>query len=106
MGVCQKPEVVDKHPNKVYGKAAIGAPPMSVPHLDKRIIGGKHMLLFGLCGLQPAIPEDRIPPGPLQVNSTSQPHPGCRSWPAELGLDGVLGEAAAGERQQEVCRAA
>eukprot|EP00421_Protoceratium_reticulatum_P009095 CAMPEP_0168374616 /NCGR_PEP_ID=MMETSP0228-20121227/9392_1 /TAXON_ID=133427 /ORGANISM="Protoceratium reticulatum, Strain CCCM 535 (=CCMP 1889)" /LENGTH=555 /DNA_ID=CAMNT_0008387567 /DNA_START=77 /DNA_END=1744 /DNA_ORIENTATION=- len=45
--VCQNPEVVDKHPNKVYGKAAIGAPPMSVPHLDKRIIGGKHMILFG-----------------------------------------------------------
>jgi len=45
--VCQNPAVVDKHPNKVYGKAAIGAPPMSVPHLDKRIIGGKHMLLFG-----------------------------------------------------------
>merc|ERR1712050_593738 len=45
--VCQNPEVVDKHPNKVYGKAAIGAPPMSVPHLDKRIISGKHMLLFG-----------------------------------------------------------
>mmetsp|Transcript_128143 Transcript_128143/g.399061 ORF Transcript_128143/g.399061 Transcript_128143/m.399061 type:complete len:549 (-) Transcript_128143:376-2022(-) len=45
--VCQNPEVVDKHPNKVYGKAAIGAPPMSVPHLDKRVIGGKHMLLFG-----------------------------------------------------------
>mmetsp|Transcript_45992 Transcript_45992/g.103385 ORF Transcript_45992/g.103385 Transcript_45992/m.103385 type:complete len:559 (+) Transcript_45992:88-1764(+) len=45
--VCQNPEVVAKHPNKVYGKAAIGAPPMSVPHLDKRIIGGKHMILFG-----------------------------------------------------------
>lgn len=45
--VCQNPVVVDKHPAKVYGKAAIGAPPMSVPHLDKRIIGGKHMLLFG-----------------------------------------------------------
>merc|ERR1719254_165348 len=45
--VCQNPAVVDKHPCKVYGKAAIVAPPMSVPHLDKRIIGGKHMLLFG-----------------------------------------------------------
>eukprot|EP00932_Pfiesteria_piscicida_P020166 SRR837773.6981.p2 GENE.SRR837773.6981~~SRR837773.6981.p2 ORF type:complete len:368 (-),score=207.64 SRR837773.6981:87-1115(-) len=45
--VCQNPSVVDKHPAKVYGKAAIGAPPMSVPHLDKRVIGGKHMLLFG-----------------------------------------------------------
>eukprot|EP00444_Apocalathium_aciculiferum_P000457 CAMPEP_0183396538 /NCGR_PEP_ID=MMETSP0370-20130417/10059_1 /TAXON_ID=268820 /ORGANISM="Peridinium aciculiferum, Strain PAER-2" /LENGTH=553 /DNA_ID=CAMNT_0025577337 /DNA_START=69 /DNA_END=1730 /DNA_ORIENTATION=+ len=45
--VCQNPAVVDKHPSKCYGKAAIGAPPMSVPHLDKRLIGGKHMLLFG-----------------------------------------------------------
>merc|ERR1719414_1187712 len=45
--VCQNPTVVDKHPAKVYGKAAIGAPPMSVPHLDKRVISGKHMLLFG-----------------------------------------------------------
>lgn len=45
--VCQNPEVVKLHPNKVYGKASIGAPPMSVPHLDARIIGGKHMLLFG-----------------------------------------------------------
>jgi len=45
--VCQNPAVVDKHPNKVYGKAAIGAPPMSVPHLDRRNIGGKQMILFG-----------------------------------------------------------
>jgi len=45
--VCQNPEVAAQHPNKVYGKAAIGAPPMSVPHLDARIIGGKKMVLFG-----------------------------------------------------------
>merc|ERR1711920_1212388 len=45
--VCQNPEVVKKHPNKCYGKAAIGAPPMSVPHLDRRNIGGKEMILFG-----------------------------------------------------------
>ena len=31
----------------MYGKAAIGAPPMSVPHLDSRIIHGKPALLFG-----------------------------------------------------------
>jgi len=45
--VCQKPEVASRHPCKCYGKAAIGAPPMSVPHLDSRIIGGKQMVLFG-----------------------------------------------------------
>ncbi|QJC52465.1 malate:quinone oxidoreductase [Paenibacillus albicereus] len=45
--VCQKPEVVSRHHAKVYGKAAVGAPPMSVPHLDKRYIEGKEMLFFG-----------------------------------------------------------
>jgi malate dehydrogenase (quinone) len=45
--VCDKPEVVDRHNAKVYGLAAVGAPPMSVPHLDTRIIDGKRALLFG-----------------------------------------------------------
>ena len=45
--VCHKPEIVEQHDSKVYGKASIGAPPMSVPHLDTRIIGGKKALLFG-----------------------------------------------------------
>ncbi|TGN40569.1 malate dehydrogenase (quinone) [Marinobacter confluentis] len=45
--VCQKPEIVEQHRSKVYGKAPIGAPPMSVPHLDTRIINGKPALLFG-----------------------------------------------------------
>lgn len=45
--VCTNPEVVEKHHGKVYGKAAVGAPPMSVPHLDTRYIDGKKSLLFG-----------------------------------------------------------
>ncbi|MDI9244351.1 malate dehydrogenase (quinone) [Marinobacter sp. CHS3-4] len=45
--VCQKPEIVAQHNSKVYGKAPIGAPPMSVPHLDTRIINGQPALLFG-----------------------------------------------------------
>ncbi|MCR8921501.1 malate dehydrogenase (quinone) [Dasania sp. GY-MA-18] len=45
--VCTNPEVVKQHNAKVYGKAAIGAPPMSVPHLDTRNIGGETALLFG-----------------------------------------------------------
>lgn len=45
--VCTDTEVADKHHAKVYGKAAIGAPPMSVPHLDTRVINGKQALLFG-----------------------------------------------------------
>ncbi len=30
-----------RHLAKVYGKAAVGSPPMSVPHLDTRYFGGK-----------------------------------------------------------------
>ncbi|MBS7344849.1 MAG: malate:quinone oxidoreductase [Caryophanon sp.] len=45
--VCKNEEIVDKHFAKVYGKAAVGAPPMSVPHLDTRFIDGKRSLLFG-----------------------------------------------------------
>ena len=44
---CDRPEVVDRHTAKVYGMAAAGSPPMSVPHLDTRIIEGKRWLLFG-----------------------------------------------------------
>ncbi len=45
--VCKKPEVVKKHHAKVYSKAKIGAPPMSVPHLDTRVIDGEESLLYG-----------------------------------------------------------
>ncbi|MFT4123281.1 MAG: malate:quinone oxidoreductase [Microbacteriaceae bacterium] len=41
------PEVVARHRAKVYGKAAVGAPPMSVPHLDTRIVDGEASLMFG-----------------------------------------------------------
>ncbi|MCW1929029.1 malate:quinone oxidoreductase [Bhargavaea beijingensis] len=45
--VCNNPEVIEQHHSKVYGKAKVGAPPMSVPHLDTRYIDGKRSLLFG-----------------------------------------------------------
>lgn len=41
------PEIVSQHQAKVYSQAAVGAPPMSVPHLDTRIVNGKASLLFG-----------------------------------------------------------
>lgn len=45
--VCKNPEVIKQHSAKVYGKAPLGAPPMSVPHLDTRYIDGEPALLFG-----------------------------------------------------------
>ena len=44
---CDDTAISNRHHAKVYGKAAHGSPPMSVPHLDTRIIGGKKSLLFG-----------------------------------------------------------
>jgi len=44
---CDDDAVSNRHHAKVYGKASEGSPPMSVPHLDTRIIGGKKSLLFG-----------------------------------------------------------
>jgi len=44
---CDNPEVVKHHQAKVYSLAAVGAPPMSVPHLDTRVVDGKKSLLFG-----------------------------------------------------------
>lgn len=41
------PKIVAQHQAKVYGKAAVGAPPMSVPHLDTRVVDGETALLFG-----------------------------------------------------------
>ncbi|MEC5142129.1 malate:quinone oxidoreductase [Chitinophaga sp. 212800010-3] len=44
---CTNPEIIAQHQAKVYGKASVGAPPMSVPHLDTRMIDGQRALLFG-----------------------------------------------------------
>ncbi len=47
---CTNEELINQHAAKVYGKAKVGAPPMSVPHLDTRIIDGEKGLLFGPYG--------------------------------------------------------
>jgi malate dehydrogenase (quinone) len=44
---CTNRELIEQHQVKVYGKASVGAPPMSVPHLDTRMIDGEKGLLFG-----------------------------------------------------------
>jgi malate dehydrogenase (quinone) len=44
---CDVDAVSHHHHAKVYGMAPDGSPPLTVPHLDRRIIGGKQSLLFG-----------------------------------------------------------
>jgi len=45
--ICTNPDIIARHHAKVYGKASVGSPPMSVPHLDTRVIDGRRSLLFG-----------------------------------------------------------
>lgn len=45
--VTENPEVAMRHLAKAYGKASVGSPPMSVPHLDTRVLDGKRVILFG-----------------------------------------------------------
>ena len=44
---CKNDQLIKEHRAKVYGKATVGAPPMSVPHVDTRLIDGRRELLFG-----------------------------------------------------------
>ena len=44
---CDVQDIASRHEAKVYGMASVGSPPMSVPHLDTRIIDGKRSILFG-----------------------------------------------------------
>lgn len=41
------PKIVAQHQAKVYSQASVGAPPMSVPHLDTRVVDGEASLMFG-----------------------------------------------------------
>ena len=45
--MTENPDVTRQHMEKVYGQASVGAPPMSVPHIDARFIDGKRVVLFG-----------------------------------------------------------
>lgn len=44
---CTNEDIINQHDGKVYSKAGVGSPPMSVPHLDTRYINGKKELMFG-----------------------------------------------------------
>lgn len=63
------PALTAGHQAKVYGLPPLGAPPMSVPHLDTRVINGKSWLLFGpFAGWSPKfLKQGKITDLPLSV---------------------------------------
>ncbi len=69
------PELVARHHAKVYGQAAFGAPPMSVPHLDTRVVQGKEYLMFGpYAGFTPKfLKKGRFTDLPFSVRGNNLP---------------------------------
>ena len=54
--ICNKAELIKMHNAKVYTQVTDGAPPMSIPHLDLRVINDKKLLLFGpFAGFSPKL---------------------------------------------------
>ena len=89
------PELVSSHQAKVYGQAAVGAPPMSVPHLDLRLIDGDHSLLFGpYAGFSPKfLKAGSLFDLPLQ-RPAGQPGLDARRRPHRAGPDPLPGPRA------------
>ena len=51
---CTNRELIAQHNAKVYGQPQLNAPPMSMPHLDTRVVNGERVLLFGpFAGFEP-----------------------------------------------------
>jgi malate dehydrogenase (quinone) len=69
------PEVAAAHKAKVYGFPSLGAPPMSAPHLDARIINGRQWLLFGpFAGWSPKfLKQGRVTDLPFSVRPDNLP---------------------------------
>ncbi len=97
------PEVVARHNAKVYGKASVGAPPMSVPHLDTRVVDGEASLLFGpYAGFSPKYLKTGTY---LDMFETIKPHnlyPMIRAGLANLDLVGYLAGEVFATREQRM----
>ena len=96
------PAIVKHHHAKVYGKAAVGAPPMSVPHLDTRVIDGEMSLLFGpYAGFSPNFLKEGSwwdLPGSIRVHNLG---PMMKVGLTEFGLEKyLLGEVFASREKQ------
>ena len=79
---CTNRELIDQHRAKVYGKAAVGAPPMSVPHLDTRVIGGRTGLLYGpYAGFSPRfLKQGKLNDGRIETLAEFVPEARAEDW--------------------------
>ncbi|ROR65013.1 malate:quinone oxidoreductase [Agrococcus jenensis] len=97
------PEVVARHNAKVYGKASVGAPPMSVPHLDTRVVDGEASLLFGpYAGFSPKYLKTGSYTDMFETIKGHNLMPMIRAGLANLPLVGYLGGQVFASRAQRL----
>ncbi|MCL2595276.1 MAG: malate dehydrogenase (quinone) [Promicromonosporaceae bacterium] len=85
------PKLLAQHQAKVYGKADLGAPPMSLPHLDTRWIDGQQYLMFGpFAGFSPRYLKHGLPLGLLTSLRTHNALPMAQAGLANLDLTRYL----------------
>ncbi|MCR8671038.1 malate:quinone oxidoreductase [Agrococcus sp. HG114] len=96
------PELVARHNAKVYGKASVGAPPMSVPHLDTRVVDGEASVLFGpYAGFSPKYLKSGTYLDMFETIKGHNLYPMIRAGLANLDLVGYLmGEVFASREQR------
>ncbi|GAA1425228.1 malate:quinone oxidoreductase [Agrococcus citreus] len=97
------PDVVAQHDAKVYGKASVGAPPMSVPHLDTRVVDGEASLLFGpYAGFSPKYLKTGSYTDMFETIKTHNIWPMVRAGLANLDLVGYLAGQVFASRAQRL----
>ena len=104
---CTNPRVISRHCGKVYGKPALGAPPMSVPHLDTRWIGASAAVTgdAGDAGPMSAMPTQQLLFGPYAGITTRFLKKG--SWLdllRSIGIDNVRPVLSAGVANLDLSR--
>ena len=102
---CDDPEINKRHHAKVYGKASVGSPPMSVPHLDTRVIGGKHSFCSALCRLLDQVSQARLAARSLPLHQPRQYRAFAGGWARQFRLDQISDRSGSPDGATPVCRA-
>ena len=85
---CDNPEIVKQHQAKVYSQAEVGSPPMSVPHLDTRVVDGKEIpAVRPLCRFLHQVPAPWLVPRPAAVGTPGQHPADALGGPRQHGPD-------------------
>ena len=96
------PALVAQHKAKVYSQASVGAPPMSVPHLDTRVVDGEASLLFGpFATFSPKFLKNGSMLRPRRAGAPAQPRPDAQGRDRQPVAHHLPRRRAAEEPRQE-----